>query len=45
MIHKDKEIGEKVGGASIGTPLFMIDGQIVRGANMPQIEKILGANK
>ena len=41
-IHK--EIGEKAGGASIGTPLFMIDGQVVNGANIPQIEKILGAN-
>jgi thiol:disulfide interchange protein DsbC len=45
LLKIHKEIGEKVGGASIGTPLFMIDGQVVKGANMPQIEKILGANK
>jgi thiol:disulfide interchange protein DsbC len=42
-IHK--ETGVKVGGASIGTPLFLIDGQVVKGANIPQIEKILGAKK
>ena len=42
-IHKAS--GEKVGGASIGTPLFMIDGQVVKGANIPQIEGILGAKK
>ena len=45
LFKTHKEIGEKVGGARIGTPLFMIDGQVVEGANIPQIEKILGANK
>jgi thiol:disulfide interchange protein DsbC len=40
-----KEIGEKIGGATIGTPMFLIDGQFVRGANIPQIEKILGPKK
>jgi thiol:disulfide interchange protein DsbC len=45
LFKTHKETGEKVGAASIGTPLFMIDGQVVNGANIPQIEKILGANK
>jgi thiol:disulfide interchange protein DsbC len=45
LLKIHKEIGEKVGGANIGTPLFAIDGQVVNGANIPQIEKILGANK
>jgi thiol:disulfide interchange protein DsbC len=44
LFKTHKETGEKVGGARIGTPLFMIDGQVVNGANIPQIEKILGAN-
>jgi len=35
----------KVGVVSIGTPIFLIDGQLVKGANIPQIEKILGAKK
>jgi thiol:disulfide interchange protein DsbC len=42
-IHKDT--GEKAGGSSVGTPLFMIDGQVVKGANIPQIERILSAKK
>ena len=42
-IHK--ESGEKAGGGVIGTPLFLVDGQVVKGANIPQIEKILGAKK
>jgi thiol:disulfide interchange protein DsbC len=40
-----KETGEKAGAGSTGTPLFMVDGQVVRGANISQIEKILGAKK
>ena len=45
LFKTHQETGEKVGVASIGTPLFMIDGQVVNGANIPQIEKILGDNK
>ena len=45
LFKTHKETGEKVGGRSIGTPLFMIDGQVVKGANIPQMEKILGAKK
>ena len=45
LVKTHKEIGDKVGVRSLGTPLFLIDGQVVRGANMPQIEKILGAKK
>jgi thiol:disulfide interchange protein DsbC len=45
LLKTHKETGVKVGGASIGTPLFMVDGQVVNGANIPFIEKILGAKK
>ena len=45
LFKTHKESGEKIGGGSIGTPLFLIDGQVVKGANIPQIEKILGAKK
>ena len=45
LVKTHKDVGEKVGGGTIGTPLFLIDGQIVKGANIPQIEKILGAKK
>jgi thiol:disulfide interchange protein DsbC len=45
LFKTHKEIGDKIGVGSIGTPLFMIDGQVVNGANIPQIEKILGAKK
>lgn len=38
-----KKIGEKIGVA--GTPLFLIDGQVVSGANIPRMEKILGDKK
>ncbi|MHB8908616.1 MAG: thioredoxin fold domain-containing protein [Syntrophales bacterium] len=40
-----RETGQKVGVGNIGTPVFMIDGQVVKGADIPQIEKILGANQ
>ncbi len=40
-----KEIGDKIGIPGLGTPMFVIDGQFVKGANIPQIEKILGAKK
>jgi len=42
-IHKDAS--EKAGGGVIGTPLFLVDGQLVKGANISQIDKILGAKK
>jgi thiol:disulfide interchange protein DsbC len=43
LLKAHKEIGDRVGVA--GTPLFLIDGQIVNGANIPLIEKILSATK
>jgi thiol:disulfide interchange protein DsbC len=45
LVKTHKEIGDKIGIAGLGTPMFVIDGQVVRGANMPEIEKILGAKK
>lgn len=38
-----QEIGNRIGVQS--TPLFLIDGQVVNGANMPLMEKILGSSK
>jgi len=40
-----KEIGDRIGMVGAGTPLFLIDGQIVNGANIPLMEKILGTKK
>jgi thiol:disulfide interchange protein DsbC len=45
LLKAHKEIGDRVGVAGAGTPLFLIDGQIVNGANIPLMEKILGAKK
>ena len=45
LVNLHKETGGKAGAGVIGTPLFMIDGQVVKGANIAQIEKILGAKK
>lgn len=45
LVNVHKEIGRKIGIESLGTPLFLIDGQAIQGANMPQIEKILGNKK
>lgn len=45
LVKLHKEIGDRVGVAGTGTPLFLIDGQIVNGANIPLIEKILDAKK
>ncbi|MBN2438768.1 MAG: DsbC family protein [Deltaproteobacteria bacterium] len=45
LLKVHKEIGDRIGVGVAGTPLFLVDGQIVRGANMPQIEKILGEKK
>jgi thiol:disulfide interchange protein DsbC len=45
LLKAHKEIGDRIGVAGIGTPLFLIDGEVVNGANIQQIEKILGAKK
>ncbi len=45
LLKVHKEIGDRVGVAGIGTPLFLIDGQVVNGANIPLMEKILGTKK
>jgi len=45
LLKAHKEIGDRIGVAGIGTPLFLIDGQIVNGANIPLMEKILGDKK
>ncbi|MCX5855297.1 MAG: DsbC family protein [Deltaproteobacteria bacterium] len=45
LLKAHKEIGDRIGVAGAGTPLFLIDGEVVNGANIPQIEKILGAKK
>lgn len=43
LIHTHREITGRVGVQS--TPLFLIDGQVVNGADIPLMEKILGAKK
>ena len=45
LLKAHKEIGDRVGVAGAGTPLFLINGQVVNGANIPVIEKILGDKK
>jgi thiol:disulfide interchange protein DsbC len=45
LVNVHKEIGRNIGIEGLGTPLSMIDGQVVRGANMPQIEKLFGSGK
>ena len=45
LVKVHKEIGDRIGVAGAGTPLFLIDGQIVNGANIPLMEQILGAKK
>jgi len=45
LLKAHKEIGDRVGVAGTGTPLFLINGQVVNGANIPLIEKILGEKK
>lgn len=45
LVKAHKESGDKIGISGLGTPMFVIDGQFVKGANIPQIEKILGAKK
>ena len=41
LVQAHKEIGARIG--VTGTPLFLIDGQVIRGADIPQMEKILGS--
>jgi thiol:disulfide interchange protein DsbC len=43
LIKVHRETATKIG--VTGTPLFIINGQPVVGANIPQIEKLLGGNK
>jgi thiol:disulfide interchange protein DsbC len=45
LVNAHKEICNKVGIAGLGTPMFVIDGKVVRGANIPEMEKILGPKK
>jgi thiol:disulfide interchange protein DsbC len=45
LLKVHKEIGDRVGVSGIGTPLFLIDGQVVNGANIPEMEKILNVKK
>lgn len=45
LVKAHKEIGDKAGVQSFGTPMFLIDGHAVRGFDLPQIEKILSAKK
>jgi thiol:disulfide interchange protein DsbC len=43
LLKAHREIGDRVG--VTGTPLFLIDGQVVFGADIPRMEKILGSQK
>ena len=43
LLKTHREIGNRIG--VTGTPLFLIDGQVVLGADIPQMEKLLGGNK
>jgi thiol:disulfide interchange protein DsbC len=45
LVKAHKEIGDKAGVQGFGTPMFLINGQAVRGFNMPLIEKILSDKK
>ncbi|MHB8771053.1 MAG: DsbC family protein [Syntrophales bacterium] len=45
LIKVHKELAEKAGVQGFGTPMFVIDGKAVRGANIPEIEKILSTKK
>jgi thiol:disulfide interchange protein DsbC len=45
LLKVHKEFGDRIGVESVGTPLFLIDGQVVNGANIPEIEKIIGVKK
>lgn len=41
LVQAHKEIGVQIG--VTGTPLFLIDGQVIGGADIPRMEKILGS--
>jgi thiol:disulfide interchange protein DsbC len=43
LLKTHKEIGNRIG--VTGTPLFLINGQVVGGADIPLMEKILGGRK
>jgi thiol:disulfide interchange protein DsbC len=43
ILKAHKEIIERIG--VTGTPLFLIDGQVVFGADIPRMEKLLGGKK
>lgn len=43
LLKTHREIGDSVG--VTGTPLFLIDGQVVYGADIPRMERILGSKK
>lgn len=43
LVQTHKEIGARIG--VTGTPLFLIDGQVIGGADIPRMEKILGSKK
>jgi thiol:disulfide interchange protein DsbC len=43
LLKAHKEMIERIG--VTGTPLFLIDGQVVFGADIPRMEKILGGKK
>jgi thiol:disulfide interchange protein DsbC len=43
LLKNHREIGDRVG--ITGTPLFLIDGQVVFGADIPRMEGILGSMK
>jgi thiol:disulfide interchange protein DsbC len=43
LLKAHKEIVARIG--VTGTPLFLIDGQVVFGADIPRMEKLLGSKK
>ena len=43
LLKAHREIGDRVG--ITGTPLFLIDGQVILGADISRMEKILGSQK
>jgi thiol:disulfide interchange protein DsbC len=45
LFNLHKETGDRIGAAGLGTPLFLINGQFVRGLDIPMIEKILSDKK
>jgi thiol:disulfide interchange protein DsbC len=45
LVKAHTEFGDKAGVRGFGVPMFLVDGQSVRGFIEPQIEKILGEKK